>query len=348
MSLSYKYVLHIAPPRAEAAARGGRGAGQQYRRRPASAAAAQWGYSKWYLGPCPTQFTAPLMVSFVVFHLLLLLGSSSATPTVTGPTAAPPPPPTTAQGLPCVGFKSDVASCGEGCTRHVLNDTVASHGAGCLDGSAPGFYFRPGRGASAKKFLLWSHGGGWCRSEGECAGRALTYEGSSSCNPEAGPPRANMNTGIMSSDCTENPRFCNYTVAYFMYCDGGSWTGNRDEPVPTSQAEYADPPVPSVHLKGRRNLAAIMDTLLTPTFGLAAAEKVLYAGASAGGLTAYVSQEAAHGRTEAAQQTDSLSVCLSLSESLYQMALACVRTSLRLYLNPAHVSCVSCSCTARV
>lgn len=329
---TYCPVMH-APMRAAS-----RGAGEG---RPAAAQPVPAAQCQWSTVPTPSGTSAPaqpnlrlLMVSFVVLHLLLLLGSSSATPTVTGPTAAPPPT-TTAQGLPCVGFKSDVASCGEGCTRHVLNDTVASHGAGCLDGSAPGFYFRPGRGASAKKFLLWSHGGGWCRSEGECAGRALTYEGSSSCNPEAGPPRANMNTGIMSSDCTENPRFCNYTVAYFMYCDGGSWTGNRDEPVPTSQAEYADPPVPSVHLKGRRNLAAIMDTLLTPTFGLAAAEKVLYAGASAGGLTAYVSQEAAHGRTEAAQQTDSLSVCLSLSESLYQMALACVRTSLRLYLNPA-------------
>ena len=47
---------------------------------------------------------------------------------------------------------------------------------------------------------------------------------------------------------------------------GGSWTGDRDQPVPTSQAEYADPPVPLVHFKGRRNLRAIMDALKGPTF----------------------------------------------------------------------------------
>ena len=217
-----------------------------------------------------------------------LIGASALLRLPASHTLASPPPPTTAQGLPCVSFQPDVASCGTNCTRHVLNDTIATHGAGCLDGSAPGFYFRPGRGTGAQKYLLWSHGGGWCRTEGECAGRALTYEGSSRCNPERGPPRANMDSGIMSSNCAENPRFCNHTVVYFMYCDGGSWTGDRDEPVPTSQAEYADPPVPSVHLKGRRNLEAILDTLLTPDFGLAAASEVLYAGASAGGLTSYV------------------------------------------------------------
>eukprot|EP01052_Picozoa_sp_SAG31_P035493 SAG31_NODE_4291_length_3376_cov_1.344522_2_plen_294_part_00 len=153
--------------------------------------------------------------------------------------------------------------------------------------SPPGFYFRPGRGADKTNFILWSHGGGWCRNEGECAGRALTYEGSSARNPPDGPPRQNMDKGIMSSDCGVNP-FCNWTVAYFIYCDGGSWTGDRDQPVPTSQAEYADPPVPAVHFKGRRNLQAIMDTLKGPSFGLGAATKVIYAGASAGGLTTYL------------------------------------------------------------
>ena len=133
--------------------------------------------------------------------------------------AAAPSPPTTIPGVPCVDYSANVSSCGENCSLHILHDAIATHGAGCLDGSAPGFYFRPGRGADAKKFLLWSHGGGWCRNEGECAGRALTYEGSSRCNPPAGPPRQNMDKGIMSSDCKTNPHFCNWSVAYFIYCE---------------------------------------------------------------------------------------------------------------------------------
>ena len=81
-------------------------------------------------------------------------------------------------------------SCGANCSLHILSKAAAEqHGAACLDGSAPGFYFRQGRGDDAGKYVLWSHGGGWCRNEGECAGRAVTYEGSSRCNPPAGPPR---------------------------------------------------------------------------------------------------------------------------------------------------------------
>jgi hypothetical protein len=80
-----------------------------------------------------------------------------------------------------------------------------------------------------------------------------------------------------------------------VQCDGGSWTGDRDEPVPASQAEYADPPVKEVHFKGRRNLHAIMDTLQGPSFNLSNAQKVIYSGASAGGLTSYLHCDAVAG-----------------------------------------------------
>jgi len=215
---------------------------------------------------------------FVALYIVAILPDAA---TATNPTLPP-----TAY---CVDYNANVTSCGINCHLHILNGSVESHGAGCLDGSPPGFYFRPGHGANASNFLLWSHGGGWCRNEGECAGRAVTYEGSSWCNPPRGPPRQNMASGIMSPDCSINPDFCNWSVAYFIYCDGGSWTGNRDQPVPTSQAEYADPPIPQVHLKGRRNLQAIMDELLhNPKFGMVRASQVLYAGASAGGLSMYL------------------------------------------------------------
>lgn len=232
--------------------------------------------------------TLTLSMGVVDSKLVALLKTDDDPVALAGHQTPPPLPPTTADGHLCVDYKADVTSCGSNCSLHILNNSIATHGAGCLDGSPPGFYFRPGRGADASKFLLWSHGGGWCRNEGECAGRALTYEGSSRCNPPKGPPRQNAASGIMSPDCSINPHFCNWSLAYFIYCDGASWTGNRDQAIPTSQAEYANTATPTVHFKGSRNLQAIMDTLLSPAFGMGSADKVLYAGASAGGLTPYL------------------------------------------------------------
>lgn len=34
----------------------------------------------------------------------------------------------------------------------------------CLDGSPAGYYYRPGQGPGANKFLLYYEGGGWCTS----------------------------------------------------------------------------------------------------------------------------------------------------------------------------------------
>jgi len=35
----------------------------------------------------------------------------------------------------------------------------------------------------------------------------------------------------MSSDCKSNPDFCNYNRVHMVYCDGNSFSGNRDDPV---------------------------------------------------------------------------------------------------------------------
>ena len=36
---------------------------------------------------------------------------------------------------------------------------------------------------------------------------------------------------IVSSDCKVNPDFCNFHRVWLAYCDGNSFSGNRDEPV---------------------------------------------------------------------------------------------------------------------
>lgn len=37
--------------------------------------------------------------------------------------------------------------------------------------------------------------------------------------------------GVDNPNCTVNPAFCNWSIAYMYYCDGTSWTGDLDEPV---------------------------------------------------------------------------------------------------------------------
>jgi len=33
----------------------------------------------------------------------------------------------------------------------------------------------------------------------------------------------------MSSSCLVNPDFCNYNKVYLKYCDGNSFSGNRED-----------------------------------------------------------------------------------------------------------------------
>ena len=50
-------------------------------------------------------------------------------------------------------------------------------GARCLDGTAAGFYHRPG--PSNDSWLVHFEGGGWCVDQADCEGRSKTAIGSS-------------------------------------------------------------------------------------------------------------------------------------------------------------------------
>jgi hypothetical protein len=88
-------------------------------------------------------------------------------------------------------------------------------GARCLDGSAAGYYKRPGVGAGAAVVLIELEGGGWCVSEEDCKARAMTDLGSSKNWPTAGCPGMDGGAnGLLSRDCTVNPQFCNATAIH--------------------------------------------------------------------------------------------------------------------------------------
>jgi hypothetical protein len=54
----------------------------------------------------------------------------------------------------------------------VTLDAAAYPGARCLDGSAPAYYWLAGRGAGARKWVVYLEGGGWCADVDACVRRA--------------------------------------------------------------------------------------------------------------------------------------------------------------------------------
>ena len=127
---------------------------------------------------------------------------------------------------PFVGLEYFESADGGVMKLHLLNDTEST-GAVCLDGTPAGFYYSPAANAGASKsWQIYFQGGGWCYDEMDCYGRSKNNLGSS----KNWPTSASLN-GIVSSDCKVNPDFCNFHRVWLAYCDGNSFSGNRDEPV---------------------------------------------------------------------------------------------------------------------
>ena len=111
-------------------------------------------------------------------------------------------------------------------------------GAVCLDGSPPGMYYRNASTAhAATSWVIYFKGGGWCGPSGggeggapipegafdDCAHRAGTRLGSSSHFPaEFG------YQGPIDPDRQRNPAFADFNHVVLWYCDGASFTGDRD------------------------------------------------------------------------------------------------------------------------
>jgi len=169
-------------------------------------------------------------------------------------------------------------------TLRLLPETASE--AVCLDGSRPGYYYRPGRGEAASSFKLHLMGGNWCMDGDDCLQRSRGFLGGSTAWP-AEPPHGGSNGswdlgtfGLMSDAGTG--KFANWTAVWFMYCDGSSFASHREQPLLVNGTK--------VHLRGRAILDAILDDLLL-TGGLAHAQTVLLSGTSSGGMAVYYHAE---------------------------------------------------------
>jgi len=158
----------------------------------------------------------------------------------------------------------------------------------CLDGSPAGYYIKKG---DPSKWTIHLQGGGWCISEADCLERSgakgpacpdkpswghESTMGSSRCWPKHGlPPTDGGGRGIHSGNPEENPEFHSHTKVWVMYCDGGSFSGTREQPI---EFEGRD-----LHFKGRMVLEGVIKSLMKNK-GLEGVEQALITGTSAGGL----------------------------------------------------------------
>eukprot|EP00928_Gymnodinium_smaydae_P073204 TRINITY_DN56443_c0_g1_i1.p1 TRINITY_DN56443_c0_g1~~TRINITY_DN56443_c0_g1_i1.p1 ORF type:complete len:457 (-),score=77.97 TRINITY_DN56443_c0_g1_i1:78-1448(-) len=150
---------------------------------------------------------------------------------------------------------------------------ASGRGAACLDGSDAGFYFAPAQDpGGARKWQIIMEGGAWCISGRDCFNRSETLLGSSK---NWGKDRKTM-SGIYSDDCAVNPSFCNFNRVIIPYCDGASFSGDREKPMDVKGKQ--------IYFRGKRIMDAVIDTLLP--MGLKRAEEVMFSGTSAGGVAA--------------------------------------------------------------
>ena len=142
---------------------------------------------------------------------------------------------------------------------------LSNQSAVCLDGTPAGYYFSQG---DSKTFVFFLEGGGLCSNRQDCIERTKTDLGSST-----GWGQSITLGGIQSADPQANPFFANATQVFIPYCSGDVHSGTR----PASEETWG------LHFTGHLIVRAVVAQLMAEN-GLEAAERVVFAGGSAGGM----------------------------------------------------------------
>ena len=147
-------------------------------------------------------------------------------------------------------------------------------GAVCLDGSPPAYYHRPGIGPNERSWIIHFNGGAWCFDPSACVERSHSSLGSTNKLPKSPP----IIQGINSPNPQVNPDFYDWNLVWVVYCDGASFTGNRERPIISKSGQ-------TIYLRGKRVLNAIINDLLFNR-GFKSAESIILTGSSAGSMAA--------------------------------------------------------------
>ncbi|HSP07791.1 MAG TPA: pectin acetylesterase-family hydrolase [Acidobacteriota bacterium] len=142
----------------------------------------------------------------------------------------------------------------------------------CNDGSPAVYYFRPGSGEGANRWVIFLAGGGFCFSVNTCQLRQIL-------NPElmtsSDKPPTTLVDGLLSDSKAQNPDFYNANHVAIVYCSSDLWSGNNAASGGTGGYAF----------RGWTILRAVVADLKARTSGpnLKTATEVLFAGTSAGG-----------------------------------------------------------------
>eukprot|EP01130_Rhizamoeba_saxonica_P006910 TRINITY_DN2773_c0_g1_i1.p1 TRINITY_DN2773_c0_g1~~TRINITY_DN2773_c0_g1_i1.p1 ORF type:complete len:234 (-),score=43.36 TRINITY_DN2773_c0_g1_i1:456-1106(-) len=160
--------------------------------------------------------------------------------------------------------------------KQLLSEAAKNEGAVCIDGSPPAYYYWPGEGDGANHWYIHHQGGGWCYDSKACFSRSKTQLGSSKNYPDS--VDLSKMGGYFSGNPSINPMMHNWNTVFLRYCDGGSFSGDREEPDVYQGS--------NLFYRGFRVLKAVKKDL--EKYGLDNSSNVVISGCSAGGLATYL------------------------------------------------------------
>ena len=174
----------------------------------------------------------------------------------------------------------------------------------CLDGSPAAFYFRPPRdgNSTARSFVLFMEGGGWCNSPADCVSRTRNIYGSSSSYSSSS-RSPGVGAGYFDEVSSLGSEFASSGLVFLKYCDATSFAGGgaltllaKSGSVLLGRRRINQGERFTVRFSGRVNLMATLRMLLADAerFGLSRASEVLLSGCSAGGLAALLNADLIH------------------------------------------------------
>lgn len=144
--------------------------------------------------------------------------------------------------------------------------------AACLDGTAPSYYVAPSSSPS-RDWVIYIQGGGWCSSLAACHDRSRTAWGSSRYQAATWQP-SDPTHWFLSDNPAVNPMMHEWNRLYIPYCDGGSFSGLRTDPVTYLGTR--------LYFRGHHNLMAIFGDVVRQHGKM---RHVALFGGSAGGLS---------------------------------------------------------------
>ena len=185
--------------------------------------------------------------------------------------------------LACIGFAHPSLAATPRCSdaagiKTCYIDPTLDPKAVCNDGSLPMFWYRPGTGRGATRWMIWLQGGSDCFDQRSCALRAsapatrplLTSDGFA----------ANPGMGLMSASHDDNPSLYNANMVFVHYCSSDTWAGDRGTEVGVYVPELAF----TWQFRGRRIAVAAVRSIRELLPAIDFASQVILGGTSAGGV----------------------------------------------------------------